>query len=80
LIWHSRLIILKKFIDLVASLWNWAFFIVGAGQKNLIAGGLQMPNVADLSFGGGDVWWFMSVILLGDWTPRYKGNRNATTN
>jgi hypothetical protein len=29
----------------------------------LIAGGLQMPNVADLSFGGGDVWWFMSVIL-----------------
>jgi hypothetical protein len=28
---------------------------VGALQKNLIAGGLQMPNVADLSFGGGDV-------------------------
>jgi hypothetical protein len=47
--------------------------------KNLIAGGLQMPNVADLSFGGGDVWWFMSVILLVI-GQIIKGNRNAARN
>ena len=58
---------LKKFIDLVASIsfGIGLFSLWGAGfTKNLIADGLQMPTVADLSFGGGDVWWFMSVILL----------------
>ncbi|WP_158729636.1 MULTISPECIES: DUF2975 domain-containing protein [unclassified Flavobacterium] len=58
---------LKKFIDLVAtiSFGIGLFSLWGAGfTKNLIEGGLQMPNIADLSFGGGDVWWFTSVILL----------------
>lgn len=58
---------LKKFIDLVAtiSFGIGLFSLWGAGfTKNLTADGLQMPNVADLSFGGGDVWWFTSVILL----------------
>ncbi|MBC5862536.1 DUF2975 domain-containing protein [Flavobacterium turcicum] len=58
---------LKKFIDLVASIsfGIGLFSLWGAGfTKNLIQDGLQMPNVADLSFGGGDVWWFTSVILL----------------
>lgn len=58
---------LKKFIDLVATIscGIGLFSLLGAGfTKNLIEDGLQMPNVADLSFGGGDVWWFTSVILL----------------
>ena len=58
---------LKKFIDLVTtiSFGIGLFSLWGAGfTKNLIEDGLQMPNVADLSFGGGDVWWFTSVILL----------------
>jgi hypothetical protein len=58
---------LKKFIDLVAiiSFGIGLFSLWGAGfTKNLIEDGLQMPNIADLSFGGGDVWWFTGVILL----------------
>jgi hypothetical protein len=50
-------------IWLLVFLFGIGLFSLWGSFKNLIAGGLQMPNVADLSFGGGDVWWFMSVIL-----------------
>ena len=58
---------LKKFLLTVAS---FAFGIGlfsywGTGfAKYLVLQGLQMPDIADLSFGGGDVWLFMSIILV----------------
>ena len=58
---------LKKFIDVVAiiSFGIGLFSLWGAGfANNLMDDGLHMPNIADLSLSGGDVWWFTSVILL----------------
>lgn len=58
---------LAKFILTIAS------FAFGIGlfaywgkgfTKFLLEQDIKMPNAADLSFGGGDVWWFMAVILL----------------
>lgn len=58
---------IRKFIVIMA---NVAFGIGlfsawGAGlNEYLITQGLKMPAVKDLSFGGADVWLFMSIILL----------------